>query len=101
MLFVTLLMPTDIRHHVLDDAKLFLGSDAAGKDDSPVSHVDIDVCRIERDLLIETIADESAQLAVGLLIDLVDVLVISFHRSSGSAVVGVQVTGRSTETRRA
>ena len=86
---------------MLDDAQLLLRSYASRQAYDAIAYRDFHVVRVERHLFLETIPNERAQLTIGLLVDLVDVLVIPFHRSSESAVRAVQVTERTGVMRRA
>src|SRR2546423_9196217 len=78
----------DVGDDVLDDEPLLLGPYSSGQVYPPASHRDLHVVRIECELFLETIANQRAQLAISQLVDLVDVLVILFHRSSESAASG-------------
>jgi hypothetical protein len=78
----------DVRDDALDDAEFFLGSDPPGKADYSISDRDVDVVRIERSLLVESVAYQRANLAVTQVVNVANVLVVPLHRASGSAIQG-------------
>jgi hypothetical protein len=83
----------DIRHHAFCHAKLFFGAYASGESDDVIVNVHVDVVRIEKELLVESVLYERTELVVAQIVDVVDVLIILFHTSSASALGGaVQVT---------
>src|SRR6266566_1721528 len=53
-----------VSHDVLDDAKLFFGSDTTRETDDTASHRNVDIIGIERELVVESVAHERAKLAV-------------------------------------
>src|SRR5450756_1891128 len=74
-----------IGDRVLRYAKLFLCSDAPGEANDTIANRHLDIIRIERELLLESVADERAQLVVAQIIDSSDVLLVLFLTVSGSA----------------
>src|SRR5438552_19146534 len=54
----------EIGDHALDDAPLFLGSDATGEIDDARSHGYLNIVRIEGELPLEIVANERTQLVV-------------------------------------
>src|SRR3954471_780403 len=90
----------DVAHQPLNRPEFLLRADSAGKSDHPRTDSYVDVGRVESRLLIEGVANQRAQLIVTQVFDSLDVLVILFHCSSGSALWAVQVTGRTAATRR-
>jgi len=78
--------PDQVGDDVLDDAELFPGAYSPGQVYDAAAHRDLHIVRIECELFVEAIPNERAQLAVRKLVDLIDVLVILFHRSSESSL---------------
>src|SRR3954467_8855766 len=78
----------DVAHQPLNRPEFLLRADSAGKSDHPRTDSDVDVGRVESRLLIEGVANQRAQLIVTQVFDSLDVLVILFHCSSGSALGG-------------
>ena len=90
-----------IGDHVLGYAKLFLCPNAPGEADDTIANRHLDIIRIEKELLLESVADERAQLIVAQVVGISDVLVVLCHTSSGCAHTGaVEVTGRTAAMRR-
>ena len=78
----------DVAHHAVDDAQLFVCPDPTGQADDAPADDDIYVVGIERQLLIEGVANLGAQLVVAEIVGVSNVFVILFHASSGSAQGG-------------
>ena len=72
----------------LGNPEFLLGSNPAGESHGARTNRDTDIAGVECDLLVESVANQRPQLIVAQLVDPIDVLVILFHESSGSARAG-------------
>src|SRR5215210_7540562 len=85
----------DVRHDAFHDAELLLRTYSPREPDDTGVDGYVDVIRIERELHLQLVTHERAQLVVGQLLGRSEVLVVLFHSSSGPPSRGaVLVTGR-------
>ncbi len=82
------LQPDYVADRSLGDPEFLLRSDPAGKYYGAGPNGDANIAWVERDLLVESVANKRPQLVVAQPVDAIDVLVILFHESSGSAQAG-------------